>query len=76
MQRTKIVRVIRLIKYARLLRLLRFMKVNKLLQTIEDAVVGEIGNIVLKFCKLSLVLFFITHWNACAFFLIGRLESE
>lgn len=50
------------------------MKVNKLMQTIEDAVVGEIANIVLKFIKLALALFFITHWNACVFFLVGRLK--
>lgn len=73
LQQTKIVRVLRLVKYARLLRLLRFMKVNKLMQTIEDAVVGEIANIILKFIKLSLALIFITHWNACAFFLVGSL---
>lgn len=34
--------------------------------------VGELSNVILKFIKLALVLFFITHWNACGFFMVGN----
>jgi hypothetical protein len=44
------------------------------MQVIEEFFVSEFANIILKFIKLTIVLFFVTHWNACLFFAVGRLE--
>lgn len=71
----KLIRILRLIKYARLLRLLRFLKVNKLVQGLEDLIVSDIINIAMEFIKLTVILFFITHWMACIFFSVADYNS-
>jgi hypothetical protein len=42
----------------------------------EELVVGEIANLILRFMKLSIILFFVTHWNACIYFSIGAQEEK
>lgn len=58
-------------KYARLVRLIRFLKVNKLMQSVEEFIVNEFANLLMRFLKLSIMLFFVAHWHACLLFKIG-----
>jgi hypothetical protein len=71
LQSTKLIRILRLAKYARLLRLIRFLKVNKFLATIEELIVSESASVFLKFIKLAIELFFITHWVGCMLYISG-----
>jgi hypothetical protein len=72
----KLLRILRLTKYARLVRLIRFLKLNKLVQMLDELIVTEFANLMMKFIKMTLFLFFITHWMACFLFTIGLNECD
>lgn len=49
---------------------------NKLMQTLDELIVSEFSNLIMRFTKLSIVLFFVTHWNACLFYAIGNSRAQ
>ena len=50
------------------------LKLRKFLMKIEDYIISDRVNAVIKFCKLMLVIIFIAHWIACFFFYVGASE--
>eukprot|EP00347_Sterkiella_histriomuscorum_P008075 403346469 len=75
-QQAKLLRIFKLTKYARLLRLIRFLKVSKFIQTFEDLVVNDYANLMIRFSKISIIVFFIAHWMACCLYIVGTNELE
>jgi hypothetical protein len=54
--------------------MVRFLKVNKLLSGLEEFIVHEHSSLLVKFLKLNVMIFFITHWLACFLYSIGAEE--
>jgi hypothetical protein len=42
------------------------------MHSLEELVVSEFANLIVRFSKLSIILFFVTHWNACLFYGAGN----
>ncbi len=53
--------------------MVRFLKVNKLMQGMEELIVSEVSNLMMKFLKLTIMIFFITHWLACFLYSVGTI---
>jgi type III secretory pathway component EscS len=47
-----------------------------LVQGIEESIVSESINLLMKFAKLLIMIFIIAHWIACLLFSIGEYEFE
>lgn len=63
-------RLVRQLRMLRILRLLRISKVKYYLDTIQDRLHIHPG--VLRLMKFTLIVFMVTHLNACLFFLLGE----
>lgn len=46
------------------------------MQGLEELIVSEFANLMLRFFKLSIMLFFVAHWHACFFYMVGVNQWE
>ena len=60
----QLLRLLRIVRFLRILRLLRVLKLRKLLMRLEDYIVSDKMNALVKFLKLMLIIIFIAHWIA------------
>lgn len=70
----KILRIIRIFRFLRILRLLRLAKLKKILIKIEDYIASNTLANLFLFIRLLAMVFFIAHWTACFWFLIGSQD--
>lgn len=68
--------MLKIVKFLRILRLLRVLKLRKFLMKIEDYIVTDRMNALVKFMKLMLIIVFIAHWIACFFWYVGDSELK
>lgn len=45
--------------------MVKFFKFSKLLNGIEELIVNEGSSLLMKFVKILIMIFFISHWIAC-----------
>lgn len=64
-------KAVRAIRILRSLRLLRLVKVRKIVQDIQDHINSEFVHIMLNILKLILLIVFICHCTACAWYVVG-----
>ena len=60
----QLLRLLRIVRFLRILRLLRVLKLRKILMKLEDYIVSDRMNALVKFLKLMLIIIFIAHWIA------------
>lgn len=60
----QLLRLLRIVRFLRILRLLRVLKLRKLLMRLEDYIVSDRMNALVKFMKLMMIIIFIAHWIA------------
>ena len=70
----QLLRLLRIVRFLRILRLLRVLKLRKILMRLEDYIVSDKMNALVKFLKLMLIIIFIAHWIACFFWYVGYEE--
>lgn len=72
-----ILRILRLVRILKILRLVRIFKLKRILAKIESYIEASVLiNAILGAFRLSLIILFIAHWIACAWHLIGTIESQ
>lgn len=71
----KILRIVRIFRFLRILRLLRLAKLKKILIKIEDYIASNTLANFFLFVRLLSMVFFIAHWTACFWFLIGSQDT-
>lgn len=69
---TKLFRMLKLVRYLKLLRIVRIIKTSKWLDDLDDHFSTESSNFFFKFVKIFIVMFFVSHWNACLFYSVGQ----
>merc|ERR1719160_1977984 len=73
---TKFMRSLRLVRALRMIRLVRVLRIAKLKKLLEVCESSIEGNHMLMFCfgmfRCALTLFFISHWAACFWWLVGK----
>jgi hypothetical protein len=65
----------KVVRYTKLIRMLKFFKLNKFFHTIEDLISSEHVGVLVKFLKLNLLIFVVTHWIACFLYQVSIYTS-
>lgn len=66
----KLLRVIKLTKFFAIFKLLKLAKVQLYLYRIEDYLNNDLLGKLITISRMLVVLFFIAHWNACAWYFV------
>ena len=74
---TKLLRVVRVFKFTKVLRVIRIIKLKQILSKIEDLMYFHtVINAILSLVRLSIFIFFLAHWCACFWYLLGASSTE
>jgi len=70
-------RIIRLLRFSKILRMIRIAKLKRILGKFESFIqTSTVINGILSLAKLSIFIFFLAHWCACIWYLIGTSNSS
>jgi len=73
---SKIFKIVRALRFIKVVRIVRVVKVKKILDRMDYFIqYTAVINAILSLLKLSAVIFFVAHWCACIWYLIGANGS-
>ena len=73
----RLLRVVKIFRFAKVIRVIRIIKLKQILGNIEDLMHSHTAiHAILSLVRLSIFIFFLAHWCACFWYLLGASSTE